>query len=327
MKNIKAKMMGFIAMAIVVATSNAKTVIIENQTIYPVNIETNESVIILSDYFSIPYVEKDGITNYVGIAGSASSVEPYIVTGPIKLFFEPSLLTYRKITNSPFKTMFVRCGQTNSINVESNKTVRFFDDHGANGVGSRITLLIDDGNVNEQFDSVFTYGTEYDGPINFRFDFYSYNPGCRCLLQTTNCSDQGDQCPYTNHCPYTSLDGYGEFCFVTNSVCREYKYTKAYIVNYYIIDEFLSTPANGYVETSPGSLTLAVEKSINLTNWFPVFINSTGDDQYAFYRLKLTRKSNYGGGGASLIMNGGPNGISYFEGMTNSFPPVPWNIP
>lgn len=300
---------------------NAKTVIIENQTIYPLVVETNESVIILSDYFSIPYVEKDGVTNYVGIAGSASSVEPYIITGPIKLFFEPSLLTYRMITNSPFKTMFVRCGQTNNINIETNKTVRFFSDLSLNN-RNYINLLVTANSIEEQYDSVFTYGTEYDGPINFKFDFYS--PGCRCLLQSTNCDDQGDQCPYTNSCPLTSLDGYGDFCIPTNSVCRQYIYTRAYIVNYYIVDEFISTPSNGYVENSPGSLILTVEKSTTLTNWFPAFITSVGDDQHNFYRLKISRKSNDGGG--AFLFNGGGN-MSYFENENNNeipLPPLPW---
>lgn len=60
-------------------------------------------------------------------------------------------------------------------------------------------------------------------------------------------------------------------------------------VSYYFIEDFLTVPELGFLQGPTGSFEITVEKSGDLTNWTPVIIQPTANDQKAFYRLKLSR--------------------------------------
>ena len=59
--------------------------------------------------------------------------------------------------------------------------------------------------------------------------------------------------------------------------------------SYYFIEDFLTVPELGFLQGPTGSFEITVEKSGDLTNWTPVIIQPTSNDQKAFYRLKLSR--------------------------------------
>ena len=61
------------------------------------------------------------------------------------------------------------------------------------------------------------------------------------------------------------------------------------IVSYYYTDGFVVLPEQGLLRGPTGSFEITVEKSVDLTNWFPVVVHGTSADQKAFYRLKLQR--------------------------------------
>jgi hypothetical protein len=43
------------------------------------------------------------------------------------------------------------------------------------------------------------------------------------------------------------------------------------------------------IQGPTGAFQIAVEKSINLTNWSPTILQDVRDDQKAFYRLRITK--------------------------------------
>lgn len=56
-------------------------------------------------------------------------------------------------------------------------------------------------------------------------------------------------------------------------------------LTYYFIDEVLELP-DGAMQATPASI-IAIEKSLNLTNWAPKAVISTPDEPKAFYRLRV----------------------------------------
>lgn len=63
----------------------------------------------------------------------------------------------------------------------------------------------------------------------------------------------------------------------------------AAVYSYYFTEDFLVAPEFGFLQGPSGAFEIAVEKSVDLTNWFPVMLQNTSNDQKAFYRLRLTR--------------------------------------
>jgi hypothetical protein len=63
----------------------------------------------------------------------------------------------------------------------------------------------------------------------------------------------------------------------------------AAVYTYYITEDFMSEPNTGLLQGPTGNFQLSVEKSLDLTNWFPSVLQRTSDDQKAFYRLGLSR--------------------------------------
>lgn len=56
-------------------------------------------------------------------------------------------------------------------------------------------------------------------------------------------------------------------------------------LTYYFVDEVMELP-DGAIQATPASM-IAIEKSLNLTNWVPTAVISTPDDAKAFYRLRV----------------------------------------
>ena len=64
---------------------------------------------------------------------------------------------------------------------------------------------------------------------------------------------------------------------------------KAAVYSYYLTEDFLVMPGTGFLQGPTGAFEITVQKSADLTNWFPVMIQNTSSDEKAFYRLKLAR--------------------------------------
>ena len=60
-------------------------------------------------------------------------------------------------------------------------------------------------------------------------------------------------------------------------------------VSYFFTEDFLALPDVSLLQGPTGGFEVSVQKSLDLTNWFPVVIHRTEADQKAFYRLKLSR--------------------------------------
>ncbi len=61
------------------------------------------------------------------------------------------------------------------------------------------------------------------------------------------------------------------------------------IYSYYFIEDFLALPGLGLLQGPTGNFELSVEKTTDLSNWFPVIVQNTSSDQKAFYRIRLRR--------------------------------------
>jgi hypothetical protein len=60
-------------------------------------------------------------------------------------------------------------------------------------------------------------------------------------------------------------------------------------VTYYFTEEFAQIPSLGATALPAGKTIVTVEKSQDLTNWTPVFFNTSAEDQRVFYRLKASK--------------------------------------
>ncbi len=58
--------------------------------------------------------------------------------------------------------------------------------------------------------------------------------------------------------------------------------------SYYFTEGFLVLPELGLLQGGPGIYEISVQKSLDLTNWFPVVVQNTSSDQKAFYRLRIS---------------------------------------
>jgi hypothetical protein len=63
----------------------------------------------------------------------------------------------------------------------------------------------------------------------------------------------------------------------------------AAVYTYYITEAFLTLPGPRLLQGPTGGFQISVEKSADLSNWFPVILQSTTADQKAFFRLKLSQ--------------------------------------
>ena len=64
---------------------------------------------------------------------------------------------------------------------------------------------------------------------------------------------------------------------------------RAAVYSYYFTENAVVLPEVKLLQGATGSFQISVDKSADLTNWFPVIFHNTADDQKAFYRLRLTR--------------------------------------
>jgi hypothetical protein len=69
----------------------------------------------------------------------------------------------------------------------------------------------------------------------------------------------------------------------------QYPSSSVSVVTYYDTEGFLVLPEQGLLRGPTGAFEISVEKSVDLTNWTPVMVQTTAADQKAFYRLKLSR--------------------------------------
>lgn len=86
-----------------------------------------------------------------------------------------------------------------------------------------------------------------------------------------------------------SLRPGAEFTGPVDIVLSEYDSDIACVVSYYLTEDFLVLPDGGFLQGPTGAFEISVEKSADLTNWFPVMVQNTSNDQKAFYRLKLAK--------------------------------------
>ena len=62
-----------------------------------------------------------------------------------------------------------------------------------------------------------------------------------------------------------------------------------FVISYYLTDTALTQPAFGYITVPPGSAQIAVEKSVDLTNWVSSITKTVSGDSPAFFRLRVTK--------------------------------------
>jgi hypothetical protein len=285
-------------------TSNAEVIYIPDGQIAPLAIQTNESIMFIGGYGSVQYYEKNGITNVLNSNNliNGTAISPVVITGPLKLFLNGSFLSYKIITNTPFKTIARQCGEINELDILTNKTLKFFNSLGRT---DRLNFDATNQNINligGSFDTV--YGMEFTGSLKFIvYDRGLWGSINYCLNGCTNvdCNTIGD-----TNCLSYKLNGNppqnNELC--TNPVPL---YKSGMLINYYFTDEFTNLAENNYVKIKPGHNMFFVEKSINLTNWFPVFLHNASQDAYTFYRMGIKKDvnntfyfpSSYSGGAAS----------------------------
>ena len=63
----------------------------------------------------------------------------------------------------------------------------------------------------------------------------------------------------------------------------------AHMMVYTFNEDFVAFPQLGYLQTPPGNFEIVVEKTTNLTNWFPVLSHNTTTDQRAYYRFRIAK--------------------------------------
>lgn len=60
-------------------------------------------------------------------------------------------------------------------------------------------------------------------------------------------------------------------------------------MSYTFAEDFVAFPELGYLQTPKGDFEIVVEKTTNLTNWFPVLSHNTTSDQRAYYRFRIAK--------------------------------------
>lgn len=61
------------------------------------------------------------------------------------------------------------------------------------------------------------------------------------------------------------------------------------LVSYQLVEDFSMLPDFGAVQVPAGNSVFTIEKSLNLTNWQPVFLHQRTADEKSFYRFKVSR--------------------------------------
>lgn len=59
------------------------------------------------------------------------------------------------------------------------------------------------------------------------------------------------------------------------------------VVSYYFTEDALVLPQAKVIQGPTGSFEIAIEKSYDLTNWFPVVAHNSVSDQKAFFKLRI----------------------------------------
>lgn len=65
--------------------------------------------------------------------------------------------------------------------------------------------------------------------------------------------------------------------------------TTVSVLSYTFAEDFVAFPELGYLQTPKGDFEIVVEKTTNLTNWFPVLSHNTTSDQRAYYRFRIAK--------------------------------------
>ena len=61
------------------------------------------------------------------------------------------------------------------------------------------------------------------------------------------------------------------------------------VLSFTFAEDFVVFPELGYLQTPKGDFEIVVEKTTNLTNWFPVLSHNTTSDQRAYYRFRIAK--------------------------------------
>ena len=61
------------------------------------------------------------------------------------------------------------------------------------------------------------------------------------------------------------------------------------VICYYFTEDALVLPQAKVIQGPTGSFEIAIEKSYDLTNWFPVVAHNSVSDQKAFFKLRISR--------------------------------------
>src|SRR5262245_45006535 len=209
-------------------------------------VASNEVIFISINNAPVVKIARDSTTNLLGLPPAFQQV-PFPLAGPFELIVPyanpasiygtdlPGLISFKRLTNSPIKTVFPRTNVSYSVTVPANKNIRLFTRSRPNNV--RITVHRNEVSADCFPDPV----AELSGPLDVGFQIL------------------GDGIEHDEP------------------------------VSYYLIEDFLTLPELGFIPGPAGTFEIAVEKSIDLKNWFPVVMQGTSDDQKAFYRLRLSR--------------------------------------
>lgn len=63
----------------------------------------------------------------------------------------------------------------------------------------------------------------------------------------------------------------------------------AYAIPYYLTDQALVLPDGSALQSPTGNFEIQMQKSLDLTNWFPSIVLPTSRDAKAFYRLRVAK--------------------------------------
>ena len=75
----------------------------------------------------------------------------------------------------------------------------------------------------------------------------------------------------------------------TLQLSRKNTATTVLVMSYTFAEDFVAFPELGYLQTPKGDFEIVVEKTTNLTNWFPVLSHNTTSDQRAYYRFRIAK--------------------------------------
>lgn len=250
---VNPKVLLLVLSSLIVANSavRAETLVTTNGEVFRLNISTGQ-VAMVSHYFSsdvgsdYPFIIAKGETNLFPLYVNYGTRQLQVaLAGPMEIIrtnVGSRAISYQLFTGNSISSEIITATATNTINVPSGKTIKFFQPFPA--YGSEISINIAIQKNGRVASGLPIYGgEEFEGPlsINIYFKFPQFDSG------------------------------------------------KAAVYSYYFTEHAVVVPEPPLILGPTGNFQVGVDKSLDLTNWNPVILHNTANDQKAFYRLRISR--------------------------------------